>query len=110
MALVRRVPELSAKVDTGDFELVEVRSSPDVSPQTEAISLSFAGLSADPETKWLRVLLDPEPQNEEWTQIKATAVTDVPLKELLADKIQIVSIPVSAPMTVYIWRTPFLVK
>jgi hypothetical protein len=110
MALIRRVPELSAKVDTGDFELVEVRSSPDVSPQTEAISLSFAGLSADPETKWLRVLLDPEPQNEEWTRIKATTVTDVPLKELLADKIQIVSIPVSAPMTVYIWRAPFLVK
>jgi hypothetical protein len=110
MALVRRVPELSAKVDAGDLELVEVRSSPDVSPPTETISLSFARLSADPGTKSLRVLLDPEPQNEEWSQIKATAETDVPLKELIADEIGIVSIPVTAPMTAYIWRTPFLLR
>ncbi len=106
-AMVRQVAALAAQVLAGDTELIEIRSSPDVSG-TEAVSLSFARLSRDAGTKSLRVCLDPEPEDEGWTRVKATVVAEVPLDDLIADNIRIVSVPVDAPMTVYLWRTPFL--
>jgi hypothetical protein len=110
LAFIDRVPGLSAKVDAGEWELLEVRSNRDVQPPAEVISFSFARLDSDPTAKSLQVCLDPVPQNDEWTKVDATAVANVPLDELLADKIRIVSIPVDAKMAAYVWRSPFVVE
>lgn len=110
MSLLSRVPALSLMAKSGELELVEVRSNADVSPAAETISLSFAQLSEEQGVTLLRVLLDPEPHDDEWSEIRATAAAEVSLGDVIADKIRIVSIPVPDPMVAYVWQAPFLVR
>jgi hypothetical protein len=110
VAFIDRVPGLSAKVDAGEWELLEIRSNRDVQPPAEVISFSFARLEEDHSARLLQICLDPVPQNDEWTNINATAAATAPLADVLRDKIRIVSVPVDAPMAAYVWRVPFVVK
>ena len=107
LVMAQRIPELSCRMDAGEHELIEVRSSADV-VGIEAITLSFAGLLPSADVGSLHICLDPEPTHDDWTRIKAAASVECPLAELMADKLKIVSLPVQSPMIVYVWRTPFL--
>ncbi|MCE9573527.1 MAG: hypothetical protein K8W52_10250 [Deltaproteobacteria bacterium] len=109
MAFVQLAPGLAEMVHAREAELLEVRSNSDLAP-TPAISLSFARLTSDHATRTLMICLDPEPCDSGWSEFRSSSAVNVPLDELMRDNIRIASLPVDAPMTVYVWRKPFLIQ
>lgn len=107
MEFTQFVPGLSTAVKTPALELLEVRSSPDVTPPLEMITVSFTRLTSDHGAKLLQVALDPLLNDGAWSH---TAAASVPLEDLLNDKMRIVGIQVPEPMTAYLWRSPFLIQ
>jgi hypothetical protein len=108
MDFLRHAPSLSQRIDSGDLELTEVKSNPDVVRDQEVISLSFTHFGPDQAGKTLHVCVDPVPRDGSWSHVDAAGSLEVPVDELLEDKIRIVSIAVEAPTTSYVWRMPLL--
>lgn len=92
---------------TSHYELIRIKSSADV-VGVEAISFSLLGL--DPtDTSHIHVYVDPEPLDDDWSYVHAVKTCQIEVKQVLADAIKIVSIPVEQPQAAFIWRTPMVV-
>ena len=103
-ALLQMLPGLAARARSDQIELIETRSTTDVDG-VEAIHFSTQGLSEEPPLDCIRACVDPEPPDGDWGRIDRTLCVDMPLTELLNNKMKFASIEMREPMTIFVWRT-----
>lgn len=88
-------------------ELIEFKSN-SIVVGTEAITFSLAGQNFG-SARVIHVYLDPEPIENNWGQVRATIIAHVDAAGFAAEPIQVMSMPVDQPISVFAWHTPMLI-